>query len=139
MVQRVRMKIKRSGLASLGYWAGAVDCVMAICSQHGCHFWRNTATKTPALRKPLRLDFPALKRHTPRRFLPPKEQNMSSEKLPPAPSRSLIRLNRQTERNLRSYAVAAGAAGVGALALAHPAEGKIIFTPTNQTIAPNTT
>jgi hypothetical protein len=64
---------------------------------------------------------------------------MSSEKLPPAPSRSLTRLNRHTERSLRSYAVAAGAAGVGALALSHPAEGKIIFTPTNQTIAPNTT
>jgi hypothetical protein len=64
---------------------------------------------------------------------------MSSEKLHSAPSRSLTRLNRRTERNLRSYAVAAGAAGVSALALAHPAEGKIIFTPTKQTIAPNTT
>lgn len=64
---------------------------------------------------------------------------MSSGKLHSTPSRNLARLSRRTERNLHSYAVAAGAAGVGVLALAQPAESKIIFTPTRQTIAPNTT
>jgi hypothetical protein len=37
------------------------------------------------------------------------------------------------------YALAASAAGVGMLALAHPAEGKIIYTKANKHIGPNST
>jgi len=35
------------------------------------------------------------------------------------------------------YAFAAGAAGVGMLALAVPAEGRIVYTPDNQKIPPS--
>jgi len=40
---------------------------------------------------------------------------------------------------LNMYALAASAAGVGALALAQPAEGKIIYTKANKVIGPKTT
>jgi hypothetical protein len=48
-------------------------------------------------------------------------------------------LNPSLEDNLASYALAAGMAGVGVLALASPAEGKIVFTATHQLLSPNTT
>lgn len=38
------------------------------------------------------------------------------------------------ERNLKNYATAAGAAGVGALALAQPAAAKVVFTPADAKI-----
>jgi hypothetical protein len=41
------------------------------------------------------------------------------------------KLSDSLHRQLNSYALAASAAGVGALALGHPAEAKIIYTPTN--------
>jgi hypothetical protein len=40
-------------------------------------------------------------------------------------------------RQLNMYALAAGAAGVGLLALASPAEGKIIYTPAHRVIGPH--
>jgi len=43
------------------------------------------------------------------------------------------------DHRLSAYALAASAAGVGMLALARPAEGKIIYTKTNKYIGPNTT
>jgi hypothetical protein len=42
------------------------------------------------------------------------------------------------QRQLNSYALAAGAAGVGMLALAQPAEAKIVYTPAHRVIGPNT-
>jgi hypothetical protein len=43
------------------------------------------------------------------------------------------------DHRLSAYALAASAAGVGMLALAQPAEGKIIYTKANKYIGPNTT
>jgi len=43
------------------------------------------------------------------------------------------------DHRLSMYALAASAAGVGMLALAQPAEGKIIYTKANKYIGPNTT
>jgi hypothetical protein len=42
-------------------------------------------------------------------------------------------------KKLNSYALAASAAGVGLLALAHPAEGEIIYTKANTKILPKST
>jgi hypothetical protein len=39
------------------------------------------------------------------------------------------------ERDLNAYALAAAAAGVGALCFAQPAEGKIVYTPANEKIS----
>jgi hypothetical protein len=46
-------------------------------------------------------------------------------------------LNKDTHRQLHAYAVAAGAAGVGLLALAQPAQARIVYTPTHQVIGKN--
>ena len=54
-----------------------------------------------------------------------------SPRLPGTPSRLPDSLHRQ----LNLYALAASAAGVGALALAQPAEAKIIYTKTHMVIA----
>jgi hypothetical protein len=43
-------------------------------------------------------------------------------------------LSSALEQRLNAYALAAGAAGVGVLALAHPAEGKIVYTSTHVVI-----
>jgi len=43
--------------------------------------------------------------------------------------RQVVGLSSSLERGLKMYALAAGAAGVGVLALAQPAEGKIVYTP----------
>lgn len=53
-------------------------------------------------------------------------------------SRETLRLNSTLDRTLSSYALAAGAAGVGLLALAQPAEGKIVYTQTSQRIGHHT-
>ena len=55
-----------------------------------------------------------------------------------ARNRDARRLNSTLDRTLSSYALAAGAAGVGLLALAQPAEGKIVFTQTSQRIGHHT-
>jgi hypothetical protein len=63
--------------------------------------------------------------------------------LTPAQENSMNRVSRKTtpsnlsvstQRRLNSYALAASAAGVGALALALPAQAKIIYTPTHHVI-----
>ena len=43
-------------------------------------------------------------------------------------------LTEATHRRLNAYAIAAGAAGVGMLALTPPAQARIIYTPTHRTI-----
>jgi hypothetical protein len=50
-------------------------------------------------------------------------------------SRPPSKLSETLHRQLNSYALAASAAGVGALALAQPAEAKVIYTPTHVKIA----
>jgi hypothetical protein len=46
-------------------------------------------------------------------------------------SRQAVNLSQQFYKKIDLYALAAGAAGVGVLALAHPAEAKIVYTPAN--------
>ena len=43
-----------------------------------------------------------------------------------------VRISDSLHRQLSVYALAAGAAGVGGLVLAQPAEGKIVYTPAHQ-------
>jgi hypothetical protein len=51
--------------------------------------------------------------------------------------RKTANLSESIHRHLNMYALTASAAGVGALVLAQPAEGKIVYTPANVNIAPN--
>lgn len=55
----------------------------------------------------------------------------------PPRSRKAARLSQSIHKQLNMYAFAAGAAGVGMLALAVPAEGKIVYTADNRKIPPN--
>jgi len=48
-------------------------------------------------------------------------------------------LSESLHHQLNSYALAASAAGVGMLALARPAEAKIVYTRTHKSITPNHT
>ncbi|HWY60121.1 MAG TPA: hypothetical protein VNZ03_37005 [Terriglobales bacterium] len=50
--------------------------------------------------------------------------------------RETANLCESIHQQLNMYALAAGAAGVGMLALALPAEGMIVYTPTHRVIAP---
>ncbi|HEY4902189.1 MAG TPA: hypothetical protein VIH89_01830 [Candidatus Sulfotelmatobacter sp.] len=59
------------------------------------------------------------------------ETNKSN--MPPATSR----INAKLEKNLAGYMAAAGAAGVGVLALAQPAAAKVVYTAVNVTISPH--
>ena|ERR1700722_8758594 len=52
-------------------------------------------------------------------------------------SRMPAMLSASTQQQLNMYAIAAGAAGVGVLALVQPVESKIVYTPTHQVISPN--
>ena len=52
----------------------------------------------------------------------------------PRASRSPSALSELYQRRLNSYALAASAAGVGALVLAHPAQAKIVYTPAHAVI-----
>jgi len=52
-------------------------------------------------------------------------------------SRPLSNLSEPIGKRLNAYALAAGAAGVGMLALAHPAEAKIVYTPADIPIVQN--
>lgn len=54
-----------------------------------------------------------------------------------APTRPPTHLSPDLDKGLMGYAVAAGAAGVGLLALAQPAEAKIVYTPSNIPITVN--
>lgn len=57
----------------------------------------------------------------------------------PAQTRKTTNLSDSVRRQLNMYALAASAAGVGTLALAQPAEAKIVYTPADQKITPNHT
>jgi hypothetical protein len=62
----------------------------------------------------------------------------SSEKDSMKPSsRPITNLSEPLSHRLSAYTLAAGAAGVGVLALAHPAEAKIIYNPANIPIIQN--
>ncbi len=54
-------------------------------------------------------------------------------------TRPAVRLNAKLDKILFAYATAASAAGVGVLALAQPAQGRIIYTKAHKQIALNTT
>jgi hypothetical protein len=54
-------------------------------------------------------------------------------------SRITATLTANLENRLLSYSTAAAAAGVSLLAIVQPSEAKVVFTPTNQTIARNVT
>jgi hypothetical protein len=51
--------------------------------------------------------------------------------------RTPSRVSGALDKSLLSYAAAAGAAGVGMLAVAPPAHAKIVYTPANVTLLPN--
>ncbi len=53
--------------------------------------------------------------------------------------RKAASLPKSLSHKLNMYALAASAAGVGVLALASPAEGKIIYTPAHKSLRPNHT
>lgn len=55
------------------------------------------------------------------------------------PSPPAANLSQTTDRQLHMYALAASAAGVGMLALAGPAEAKIVYTHADKSIMPNHT
>jgi hypothetical protein len=52
----------------------------------------------------------------------------------PRPSRTPSRLSTALRNHLNMYSLAASAAGVGVLALAQPAEAKIVYTKTHHVI-----
>jgi hypothetical protein len=52
-------------------------------------------------------------------------------------ARPVSKLSASTSQRLQAYALAAGAAGVGILALADPAEAKIVYTPAHIPIVQN--
>ncbi|MGA8432766.1 MAG: hypothetical protein WB729_23270 [Candidatus Sulfotelmatobacter sp.] len=52
-------------------------------------------------------------------------------------TRATSRINAKLEKNLAGYMAAAGAAGVGVLALAQPAQAKVVYTAVNVTISPH--
>jgi hypothetical protein len=53
------------------------------------------------------------------------------------PTRVPTRLSESLHKRLNAYALVASAAGVGLLALAKPAEGRIVYTPAHRKISPN--
>jgi len=65
----------------------------------------------------------------------PSSEEAVMKKLPGPPKP--VTLSALFHRQLGRYAVAASAAGVGVLALAHPADAKIVFTRTHLKITPN--
>ena len=56
-----------------------------------------------------------------------------------SPPRKKANLSDSVHQQLSMYALAAGAAGVSALALAQPSEARIIYTPAHHRIGPNQT
>jgi hypothetical protein len=63
------------------------------------------------------------------------EQNLHSEI--PTQRRATARLDAKLDKSLLAYAAAASAAGVGMLAVAQPAQAKIVYTPGNVSIIEN--
>jgi hypothetical protein len=66
---------------------------------------------------------------------PPSEENFM--KRSPLSARTPAHLSTAVHQRLNMYALAAGAAGVGMLALSQPAEGKIVYTPAHRVIGPH--
>ena len=64
------------------------------------------------------------------------EQTVQPRDSRPKPPRAIARINSTLDRRLVSYAIAAGAVGVGMLALVQPSEAKIVYTPANVTLNP---
>lgn len=54
--------------------------------------------------------------------------------LPGAPSRRTVELSESLNRDLSVYALAAGAAGIGVLAMPQPAQGQIVYTPAHEVL-----
>ena len=54
------------------------------------------------------------------------------------PRKTASNLSESVHQRLNMYALAASAAGVGVLALAQPAEAKIIYTPAHKSIGAKT-
>jgi hypothetical protein len=59
--------------------------------------------------------------------------------MPAAMSRKTVSLGRSVQHDLTVYALAAGAAGVSMLALAHPADAEVVYTPLHNVIGPKQT
>src|SRR3984957_13816249 len=53
------------------------------------------------------------------------------------PMGKIVSLSESVHQRINAYAIAAGAAGVGVLALAQPVEAKIVYTPTHDVIGKN--
>jgi hypothetical protein len=62
---------------------------------------------------------------------------MSPESQPENPGRKPTRLSAKLDKRLASYVTVAGAAGVGMLAWAQPADAEIVYTPVNTPIVVN--
>src|ERR1039458_9779518 len=52
-------------------------------------------------------------------------------------SREAVKVPQSLHNSLALYALAAGATGVGVLALAQPAEGEVVYTPAHEVIGRN--
>src|SRR5215475_3125762 len=63
---------------------------------------------------------------------------MSADSLVSAPTRNLASLNSLLDKKLLAYASAAGAAGVGLLAMAQPAEASVVARTVHLKIGPST-
>jgi hypothetical protein len=53
---------------------------------------------------------------------------------PTPPSRRAVKLSRSLNRDLSAYAIAAGAAGIGALAIPQLAQAQIVYTPAHEVL-----
>jgi hypothetical protein len=53
---------------------------------------------------------------------------------PAAPSRRTVTLSQSLNRDLSVYALAAGAAGIGAVAMPQPAQAQIVYTPAHEVL-----
>jgi hypothetical protein len=53
---------------------------------------------------------------------------------PAAPSRRTVKLPQSLNRDLSVYALAAGAAGIGAVAMPQPAQAQIVYTPAHEVL-----
>ena len=51
-------------------------------------------------------------------------------------SRKVADIHTNLDESLKAYATAAAAAGMGLLTFSHPAEAKVVFTPSHQTLLP---
>jgi hypothetical protein len=83
------------------------------------------------VRNPLHLDSRSDQTHNE----PPLEEDFMRPS--PLPARTPAKLSESVHQRLNMYALAAGAAGVGVLALSQPAGAKIVYTPAHRVIGPH--